>query len=329
MNADEGGAAGPPSPGAAPEADLPVPASRSRWPKLLAFSVGAGLAALAVRTCIREQNVLAEALARLLQEPAWRLVLIAGLPLLGLVLTSEVFRLITQRFGGVERSEMLALISAGTLLNYLPLWPGLVGRLAYHRTINKIPVRSSAVAMIWANVLAAAASFGLLLLVLACSLVASGDHPLFVVAAAAPVGLLALAAAYARARPPAPDPQVWRLILALALRCAELNVWAARYLVCFGLMGVPVSWGGALAIAGVTGVTSLVPLTGNSLGVREWVVGLAAPLLPAALLQQHGLTTPLALGADLLNRGIELAIALPCGLIGAAIIARRLRAIRA
>jgi len=328
VNPGAGGTIGQPDPGAEPEAGALVPVSRSRWPKLVAFVVGAGLAALAVRTCIREQNVLADALARLLQEPPTRLLLIAALPLLGLVLTSEVFRLITCRFGRVERSEMLALISAGTLLNYLPLWPGLLGRLAYHRTVNKISVRSSAVAMIWANVLAAVASVSVLLLVLACSLAVGGDHLLFVVAAAAPVGLLALAAAYARARPPAPDPQVWRLILALAIRFAELNVWAARYLVCFGLMGVPVSWGGALAIAGVTGVTSLVPLTGNSLGVREWVVGLAAPLLPAALLQQHGLTTPLALGADLLNRGIELTIALPCGLIGAAIIARRLRTIQ-
>jgi hypothetical protein len=55
----------------------------------------------------------------------------------------------------------------------------------------------------------------------------------------------------------------------------------------------------------------LVPIVGNGLGLREWAVGLAAPLLTPYVLG-------LGLAADLVNRATELVVILVLGLGGMA-----------
>ena len=67
-----------------------------------------------------------------------------------------------------------------------------------------------------------------------------------------------------------------------------------------------------------------VPLMGNGLGVREWAVGLVGPMLPTWMsAASGGLSRGLGLSADLMNRGFELAAALPVGLVCSALLARK------
>jgi len=241
------------------------------------------------------------------------------------VLTSLSFWLLTSRYGRVGKREMFELIGSAWLLNYLPLWPGMFGRLAYHKKINRISLQSSAVALIWANVFSIAASVIMLISVGIASLFFQGDEWPFALIAGSPALMLAIFGAYARARPPEPDPHFWRLPSTLAIRLVETQVWAARFAVCFALVGTPIGWGGALALAALTQFAMIIPITGNAMGIREWAVGLVAPLLPLGLTMTTTVDLRAGLSADLTNRLLEVILAVPIGLICTYLIARRLR----
>ena len=90
-------------------------------------------------------------------------------------------------------------------------------------------------------------------------------------------------------------------------------------------MGAAIPWGTAVVIAGLTALATAIPLTGNSLGVREWAVGMITWALPAALVSATSLKLETGLTADLVNRALELAIAVPLGVLSAAWLARRYR----
>lgn len=297
------------------------------WSRIAAYALGVALASAAIWAVVRGGAGTAAALDSLAAARTDQVALLLALSVMSVGMTAVTFWILTCRHGRVGGLEMLALINAGWLLNYLPLWPGMFGRFAYHRAVNGIAVRDTAVATIWANVLALVAALGLLVVLMILAAVLAGDDWRLAGAAALPVALLSALAAYTHARPPKPDPQFWRIPAALAVRWLELHVWAARYSLCFALIGAPIGWGAALALAGVTGVSSLVPITGNSLGLREWVVGLAAPLLPLGLTLQSKIGLQTGLTADLLNRAVELILAVPCGVIAAMWIGRRLRRI--
>jgi len=66
---------------------------------------------------------------------------------------------------------------------------------------------------------------------------------------------------------------------------------------------------------------SLIPLVSNGLGIREWVVGLLAPVLTTLELS-WGVT------AELINRAAELIVITIVGLLGTAWLLRHRRAIR-
>jgi hypothetical protein len=101
-------------------------------------------------------------------------------------------------------------------------------------------------------------------------------------------------------------------------------VWMGRYAVMFALLGREITLPQAAAIAAASQAAMQVPLVGNGLGVREWAVGLVAPVLPSWMnATSGGLSRGLGLSADLLNRGFELAAALPVGLICTALLGRR------
>ncbi len=293
--------------------------------RIIGFAIGLALVAGAAVAVGRQQGVFADAWANLRAAPVWMIALGLALPLVNLLLASLSFWLLTARYGRVQYREMTELLSAAWVLNYLPLWPGMIGRLTYHKTVNSIAVRDSAKALIWANVLNVLAALSLLVLLAGSAILfdPSGIGPTIVVAS--PIAALVAFAIYARAKRPEPDPEIWRTIAALGVRLAEHHVWAGRYFVMFGVLGAPISWAGALGIAGITALAIAVPISGNSLGVREWAVGFVATILPASLLAQGGLSLETGLTADLMNRAAELAVAIPAGALGAMIVARRIR----
>ncbi|MBL0926853.1 MAG: hypothetical protein IBJ11_04270 [Phycisphaerales bacterium] len=315
---------------APPSADArsvgPARAERAkRRQRLIGTALGLALLGLAAWAVLRAAGSPAAAIAPLRDASPASVALLVGLIAVGPLLTGATFWVLTRRYGAVGFVEMTALMAGSWLLNFLPLKPGLFGRLAYHKAVNGIAITDSAKALIWANVLSLAGAALMAASALIAAMFVGGDHPLMLAAVAAPAPALALFAWHAARVRPAADPEVWRVLAAAALRYAELLVWAARFMVCFALIDRPIAPGAAAALAGVTAAVQFVPITGNGLGVREWAVGLLAPVLPVGLAAQAGLTTAQGLTADLAHRAAEIPVAIVLGLVGLAYAARRTR----
>ncbi len=224
-------------------------------------------------------------------------------------LTAMMFSVLISRYGRVGILEMQALIAGATLLNFLPLRPGLLGRVAYHRAANAIPAVDTARTIIQALILSA--SLGAYLALVA-AISAWLSLPLEV-GVALPAPLLLLASARAP----------WRILsLAALLRYLDLLVWAVRYWMVFDLIGASIDHRTALALACVSVIANLVPFVSNGLGLREWAVGLLGPFL-----RQY--PVPLGLTAELVNRSAEIVVILILGLAGLAWLAHSSRLKRA
>ncbi|MEO1129139.1 MAG: hypothetical protein AAFX05_05440 [Planctomycetota bacterium] len=283
---------------------------------MVAYVVAIVLLALAVVTIIRSGD--GAALPSLsVHLPA--LAILAGLTLVTALLSGVAFRILTVRYGHVSWLEMIALVNTAWLLNFLPLRPGLFGRVAYHKAVHGIGVRDSVRVLLWAYTLSLAGAAVVLVLGIAGASMPWLDRWLPVIAGVLVLSIAALAV-WARHVRPQPDPEVWRAIAVLGIRCVELHLWAARYFICFELVGHPVTWSAALIFAAVSTVASLVPLSGNGLGVREWAVGGLAWLLPGVLAAGTAVTLGVGLEADLINRAVEVLVAVPLGLASALIV---------
>lgn len=287
-----------------------------RWSRVIGFVLGVALLGGAVIAVERAGGSLGALVEPLREASPWMVAGLLGSIAAGSVLTAGLLWVLTTRYGRVGRGEMWALVSAAWLLNYLPVRPGLFGRLAYHKKVNGIRVIDSAKALVWANVLMLLGAVVCGAIAIGAAVVgARGDHWLVYAVSAAPIPALGLFALYAHKKRPEPDPEVWRLIAGAALAYGAQLFWAARAMFAFGLMGIEVSWGGALALAAAMALAAFVPITGNGLGIREWVIGLVTPLLPAAMAHGAGLTMADGLNAMLVDRSAELLIAVPTGLV--------------
>ena len=237
-------------------------------------------------------------------ELRWLLTLIAILiasMVINLALTGALFSVLIARYGKVGFIEMQALIASATLMNYVPLRPGLFSRIAYHKLYNNIAIASSAKTVVQAMLLSVAIAAYLSATVavrsrLNIDLTYLAISPLF--------GLAALALLAGRAR-------AW--IWAAVIRYAEFLVIAVRYWAAFALIGSPIEAQGAIAFACISVIASMIPLAGNGLGLREWAVGLVAPLLTSYQVE-------LGITADLLNRAGEMLVALVMGAAGTAML---------
>lgn len=332
------GAGSPSEPSAAASSDadpaamqpqIEPPSGRARrWRALVGGIIGLALVIAAIAAVATRHEEMGEAWEALRTAPWWMVALAVALPLANWVLVSLALWVITARYGPVRPGEMMGLVAGAWLLNYLPMRPGMFGRIAYHRKINRIPVKTSMGLLVISMGLTAAAIAILTVLGLALRWAGGLAAEITVVAGAGLV--IAVAAACFRAtRGP------WRIATALLLRYLDMLVWVARYWIVFRLVGQDLSFEQACAIAAVSQAATAIPLSGNGLGLREWAVGLSAAALPAwfggatvaaADPDSAPAATILAVAADLVNRGVEMAIALPIGLLGLAWVARRLRA---
>ncbi len=285
-----------PSPSKSP-GSRPSPPRPLRWAGVV---IAAALLAAAVVVVVRQHDAIGQALDAMRQPAASHLGLLLGSVLANLLLTGLLFNVLISRYGKVGRVEMQALIAAATLLNFLPLRPGLFGRIAYHRTFNAIPAAASVKTVVRAMILSVVVAG-----YLATALVVSSrlGAPLWA-AVALPIPLLAAGTLR-------PGARIW--VAAGLIRYREVMVWAVRYHAAFALIGAPIAAESALALACLSMITMLVPLFGNGLGLREWTIGLATPILV-------GGDTIIALGitADLLNRAAEVIVVVILGLAGIA-----------
>ncbi len=269
-----------------------------RWLPWAGLVVGLALLAAAIVTVAGEREAITEALAAVRHPSLWRVCLLVVAVAANLVLSALMLRVLISRYGRVAAIEMQALVATSALLNFLPLRPGLFGRIAYHRAFNAIPAIATVKTVLQAAGLSVAvAAYLALALVVSWWLAV----PLWV-----PVGLAVPLLAIALAIRPA---RVW--VAAGLIRYLEVMVWALRYHLAFALLGSPIDPHSALAFSCLSLVAMLVPIVGNGLGLREWAVGLAAPLLTPYVLG-------LGLAADLVNRAAELVVIPVLGLGGMA-----------
>ena len=282
---------------------------RLRW---LTFALGVVLVGGALAAIIAQGGTLAQAAGHVRRASPALLALLIALPAVSLLCTSLSLQLLTLRFGRVGTGEMLALVSSAWLLNNLPMRPGMVGRIAYHKKVNGIEVKHSVRVLVEATVLTAVAA----VCVFTAGLALATPYPAvrWGLGGALGVGLLA-AGGFGLHR-----GRGGRLVVAAgAVRIADMLVWALRYWVVLDVLDSRVSVAQSVVLASVSQVAMAVPLTGNGLELREWAVGITAGSAKLADLQ-------VVLVADLLNRGAELLVATPAGLVGIVLVSRWLAA---
>ena len=286
-------AADPSLPVSSSEADR-SPSIAAAWLRRLGLIIGLGLIITAVVVLLRQQDVLSAALAAIRRPaPGYLVLLLAGVAA-NVVLTGIMFSLLMSRYGRVGLLEMQALIAAATLVNYLPLRPGLPGRIAYHKGGQQNP----------GEPLGQDDRPGLTAQPRDGELPRGGHSP------HQNSGWITLLDLVRRAG--WTDPALARgLIRSITPRLAAGGIGALRrgflcgrcvYYAAFKLIGLPLSRRPTrCCFACVSMIATMVPFVSNGLGLREWAVGLTSPLLAVGRLEQ-GIT------AELVNRAAEMAV---------------------
>lgn len=268
----------------------------------IGFAIGLLLLVAALVMVWRQRDVVGAAIGSIDRAALGHVAVLFAAVVTNVVLSAAFLGLLISRYGKVGRVEMLALTAATTLANFVPLRPGLLGRLAYHKTVNDIPIslssRTVLQALLYTGVIAA-----YLALVVALSMTL--DIWLWF-GVLAPVPVLLVGAFTAS------EAIWWR---AGFVRYVEVLVWAIRYHAAFAAIGSPIDPTVALGFACVSVIATLVPFLSNGLGLREWAIGLLAPLLTAYRLE-------LGVTAELVNRGVEIITITILGLAGLAWLAR-------
>ncbi|VAX39323.1 hypothetical protein MNBD_PLANCTO03-1920 [hydrothermal vent metagenome] len=268
--------------------------------------IGLGLLVAAVWAVWSQRPVLTEALGSLRDAPAGLVVGAMLLPLVSWLATAATFWLLSNRYARVPMGDMVLLIGAAWLLNYLPFRPGMVGRVAFHRKYHEMAIADSVRVMISAMVLSGI-SLGMLLAVAVG--VSRVELPLVRAAClAGPTVAVGVVAGAARAA----GWSWWREVAALCVRSLDMLAWVGRYAIVFALVGQPLALEHVVAVAAVCQVAMVVPLTGNGLGLREWAVGLMLAVVAATGMREQA--AAIGLTADLVNRAAELVLVVPVGL---------------
>jgi hypothetical protein len=256
-------------------------------------TVASVLLVVGALVAIARNQAIVDSLSRALASPRWdALAVLAATVVAQQVLTSTTFWMLMRRHGPVGWGEMNALIASSTLANYIPLQAGSIGRLAYHKVVHGIPVKTSLVVILVAMGLVA---MGLVALTVVGLWVSRTGTSWWWVSAA-PLAWLPLLA----------WPGTRVVGTCLVLRTIELLVVAAQSWAAFRLSGWDIEPVTAVGVAVVAGAANLTPFIGNGLGVREWAVGLAAPLL-------GGYETDAGLAAQLTGRAVDAAMAVAMG----------------
>lgn len=212
----------------------------------------------------------------------------------------------------VGLGEMSALVSVATVLNYLPLWPGVFGRIAWHRVVNGIGVMDAGKAIVSVRLLGLMTGLLLLGLVWADGIVF--DVPDIRWAWLVLAGALSL---------PAVVPGLRCVAAAAVLKWGDLYIRQFQYVLVFDLMAIEIDATTGMALAGISSVAMSVPFIGSGPGLREWAVGWMTTVvnrLPDALV--------IGVMADLVLRVATLVVMLPVGVVSALWLRRRLREVQ-
>lgn len=292
-----------------------------------AFAVGLALLGVAVWVVVRDGHTLRSGMEAIRAAPAGLVAATLGLYLVNYAMASATFWVLSNRYGRVRYAEMFGLIASATLLNFLPLRPGMIGRVAYHRLIHGIAVRDSIKVLVGA--------LGCTMASMGCLVCAAWlGHQLRLSSAAsielmaAPLGV-AVATMLVLRR--AGGPHLWRWAAALMFRYLDMSAWTLRYAMIFALIGRPLTPTSAAAVAFSSQIVMVSPV---QLGLREWVVGAAASVVGSGevsgQVELPDSVSSLAPGllADLINRSAEFTVAIPLGITAAMVLYGRFRRVR-
>jgi uncharacterized membrane protein YbhN (UPF0104 family) len=265
---------------------------------------------------MREREEFAKALAALRDPPPFAVIAVFGSVAVGASLSGLLFHILMRRFGKVPLWEMQALIAASAFANYLPLKPGFVGRVAYHRLRHGIRAAHTLRTIIEAIALSGTVASLFLLSLLGLRALKSRGLDLLGQTvegewALAVPSILALAAFWPKLRP---------LAQALLVRQLELALWTLRYWAVFQLVGAPIDLETAIVLGSVSVIATLLPIVSNGLGIREVVIGFLAPLI-----SHEPVSTSQAIVAELVHRAAEIAVMAPIGVTALIVLVRHNR----
>lgn len=236
---------------------------------------------------------------------------LGGLVVINIALTGLVFTCLTRPFEQPGRPvgiiEMQALIAASTLANYLPLRPGLFGRATYLKLRHGIALTDSLRILVAAIVISLVVYALCLLGVVLMGERAAGALGGVLVIIAVGAGLMwsvQLVSATGRVR--------YAGVAAL-VRCVDTLVVIGRVMLAFAIIGRPISLAEATVLATSGMFITLLGITPNGLGLREWLYGLIAG---AGLFGGDvGAGLELGLAAALVDRAAEAAAAIALGTV--------------
>jgi hypothetical protein len=286
----------------------PIPAGRRV--RLTSWVVGVLFLVLALVWALRQGGAAfdqAEPVRRrLLAKPSQALAM-AGLVWMNLLLTAELVGSITRCFvlsAPVSRARMLALISASSLLNYLPMRPGLIGRAAYLKQVHGLSLRDSGISLM------VVLSLGLLVLLMVAATLSvdvwSNGWLQRWGRWALGFTLLAVASLAWWRWSGHLEGLFWTPLKLLDLLCGAGRLWLA-----VGLLGASMPYELAVLAMALGSLLAMTGLTPNGMGLREWsAAGVAEAVQP-------GLAGPVLL-AGVLDRAIEAAVVCPTGVAGIA-----------
>lgn len=277
--------------------------------RIVGFVVGLALLGAAIAAIVRSAPTLDQLRAVIARPDGWLIAWAIAATIGNLLGASGMFYALVAPFGRITFLEMGKLIAASSVLNYLPMRPGLVGRVVHQELVNAIPMRRSVLSIVEAAVICAVTVLWLALAVAMIRLTSA--RAVGAIIAALPIfcGLAFLI----------PEHLLWRRFLqAIFWRWIDLLSWAVRYAVVFAMLGVELSPESAATAACISAAANMIPFLGNGLGVREWAIGLAGPAFATW-------TTDTGLAAELINRCLDLVVVVPLGIGVMPGIAKRIR----
>lgn len=292
---------------------MDTPGARTRKVRaIVGFVVGVALIGAAVVALASNREDFQASIDSARHAPFWMLGAVVVLPMANALIVSWSFWLLMRRLGRVPFADMFHLICSSWLLNYLPLRPGLVGRLVYHKLVHGVSLKASvavsvALALMTAlgagHMLAIGMSFGWGVLEGVGVLVAT-------------TLMIYFFAGLAAQRTPARIFAKRDLRYALLCRYADLLVWTLRFWISFAVVGAPIDAHTAILVAGAVQIAYLFPLTGAGMGVVEWAVGAVAAFAISSVSPEMGIA------AALVCRVAEMPATIISGLVGSGFIAK-------
>jgi len=234
---------------------------------------------------------------------------IAAAIFFNLALTTTIFWVITLSFDAKPRVSwrtMAALINASALLNYLPLQAGSIGRAAYLKVRNNLPVRQSVVIQFIVMAITVVVPLAVTLVVQMTPDGRAGMRAAAALVVAAAVMLVSPLLAKAMLRRRVVAAWSWA-----PLRLADLTATSIRLWLAFEIVGSPVTFMQAMSIAAAVMVVNLISITPNGLGFREWAAAGVSQALAAA-------SAPAGVLATLVDRAVEAAVFVVVGLVSIA-----------